>query len=75
MSLAVGLRLGTCEVLGSLRAGGTGEVCRARETGLAECSTDFTSESFGVSPDGKSITLAVVERSFRLMLAEGVDGI
>ena len=31
MALAPGTKLDTCEILGSLGAGGMGEVCRARE--------------------------------------------
>jgi Tol biopolymer transport system component len=42
---------------------------------LAGFAPDFVSESFGISPDGKHVVLAGVQRSFRLMLAENVPGI
>ena len=35
MPLTSGTRLGSCEVLAPLGAGGMGEVCRARDTRLA----------------------------------------
>jgi Tol biopolymer transport system component len=42
---------------------------------LAGFLPDVTTESFGISPDGRRITLAVMERTERLMLAEAVSGI
>jgi Tol biopolymer transport system component len=42
---------------------------------LAGFSPDFVSESFGISPDGTRLTLATLELTNRLMLAEGVSGV
>ena len=42
---------------------------------LAGFSSELTTESFGISPDGRRITLAVLEESARLMLAEGIPGV
>jgi Tol biopolymer transport system component len=42
---------------------------------LAGFSREFITESFGISPDGKRVTIAGLEPSYRLMLAEGVPGI
>jgi serine/threonine protein kinase len=42
---------------------------------LAGFSPDFVSESFGISPDGTRLTLATLELTSRLMLADGVSGI
>jgi len=39
---------------------------------LAGFSSELTTESFGISPDGRRIMLAVMEESARLMLAEGI---
>ncbi len=39
---------------------------------LAGFLPDATTESFGISPDGKRITLALMEHTTRLMLAENV---
>ncbi|MHC4093931.1 MAG: TolB family protein, partial [Planctomycetota bacterium] len=52
-------------------AGGTEQTRRP----LAGFSPEFITESFGVAPDGKQIILSGIRRSFRLMLAEGVEGI
>jgi hypothetical protein len=37
--------------------------------------TLLTTESFGISPDGKQMTLAGWEQFFSLMLAERVPGV
>jgi len=42
---------------------------------LAGFSSDFITESFGFSPDGKRVTIAALEPTQRLLLAEGVPGI
>ena len=42
---------------------------------LAGFSREFITESFGISPDGKHVTIAGVEPSYRVMLAENVPGI
>jgi len=42
---------------------------------LAGFSADFITESFGLSPDSSQIILATVERSRRVLLAEGVAGV
>jgi hypothetical protein len=42
---------------------------------LAGFTHDFTTESFGISPDGDRITIAGLEQTLQLMLAEGVTGI
>jgi Tol biopolymer transport system component len=42
---------------------------------LAGFSPDFVSESFGISPDGKRLTLATLELTSRLMLVDGVSGV
>jgi hypothetical protein len=42
---------------------------------LAGFSPDYVSESFGISPDGTRLTLATLELTSSLMLAEGVSGI
>ena len=42
---------------------------------LAGFSTDYITESFGISPDGKRLTIAALEPTQRLVLAEGVPGI
>ena len=42
---------------------------------LAGFSPDYITESFGISPDGRQITLAAVQVSARLMLAENVPGL
>jgi Tol biopolymer transport system component len=42
---------------------------------LAGFSPDFISESFGISPDGRRLTLATLEFTNRLMLVDGVSGI
>ena len=42
---------------------------------LAGFSNDYTTESFGISPDGRHIAIAGVETSFRLVLAENVPGV
>ena len=52
-----------------------GQDTAATRRPLAGFSSDLTTESFGISPDGRRITLAVQEQTARLMLAEGVKGI
>ena len=42
---------------------------------LAGFSPDFITESFGISPEGSQIIVAGMEKSYRLMLAEGVAGV
>ena len=42
---------------------------------LGGFSREYTTESFGISPDGKRVTIAGVEVSYRVMLAENVPGI
>ena len=42
---------------------------------LAGFSDDFITESFGISPDGRRMTLSTMERAQRLMLADGVSGV
>ncbi len=52
MSLAVGTRLGPYEVLGSLGAGGMGEVYRARDTKLGrEVALKILPEAFAADPE------------------------
>jgi eukaryotic-like serine/threonine-protein kinase len=55
MTLAAGTRLGPYEVLGSLGAGGMGEVCRARDTKLGrDVALKVLPEAFGTDPDRMS---------------------
>jgi serine/threonine protein kinase len=42
---------------------------------LAGFSSDFVSESFGISPDGTRLTLATLELKNHLMLVDGVSGV
>jgi hypothetical protein len=42
---------------------------------LAGFSADYLSESFGLSPDGKKVTLSTLTRFGRLMIAEGVPDV
>jgi serine/threonine protein kinase len=52
MALAVGTRLGAYEVIGSLGAGGMGEVYRARDTKLnREVALKILPEAFATDPE------------------------
>jgi serine/threonine protein kinase len=42
---------------------------------LAGFSPEYLSESFGISPDGRRLTLSTLEQSSNLMLAEGLSGV
>jgi Tol biopolymer transport system component len=42
---------------------------------LAGFSADYTTESFGISPNGTKVTLATLEQTIQLMLAEEVPGV
>ncbi len=42
---------------------------------LAGFSSEYESESFGISPDGTKLTLAAVDETFGLKIAEGVPGV
>jgi dipeptidyl aminopeptidase/acylaminoacyl peptidase len=42
---------------------------------LAGFSPDYISESFDISPDGKRLTLAVLNETFNIMIAEDVPGV
>jgi len=52
-----------------------GEDTSSTRRKLAGFSPEFITESFGISPDGKRVTIAGVEPSYRVMLAENVPGI
>lgn len=52
-----------------------GEDTRGSRRPLAGFSHDYFSESFGISPDGKHLTLATLELTSRLALADGVSGV
>jgi eukaryotic-like serine/threonine-protein kinase len=47
----------------------------ATRRNLAGFSPDYVTESFGISPDGRHLTLSVLRQSSNLMLAEGVSGV
>ena len=52
-----------------------GKDTSATRRALAGFSDDYTTESFGISPDGTKITLATLEQTIQLMLAEDVPGV
>jgi Tol biopolymer transport system component len=52
-----------------------GENTRHTRRKLAGFSSDFVTESFGISPDGSRLTLATLELTSQLMLVDGVSGI
>ena len=68
MSLSAGSRLGPCEILSPLGAGGMGEVCRARDL-------DLPTVSFAISPDGTRILLWQMEPRGDILIADGLAGI
>src|SRR3954453_9259004 len=64
MSLSIGARLGVYEILGTLGAGGMGEVYRARDTRLhREVALKILPEAFARDPD----RLARFEREARVL--------
>ena len=52
-----------------------GKDTSATRRALAGFSDEYVTESFGISPDGAEITLATLEQTLQLMLAEDVSGI
>jgi hypothetical protein len=52
-----------------------GEDTRATRRKLAGFSRDFITESFGISPDGRRMSISTLEGSYSLALAEEVPGI
>jgi len=52
-----------------------GEDTAATRRKLAVFPRELITEPFGLSPDGKRVTIAGVEPSYRVMLAENVPGI
>jgi Tol biopolymer transport system component len=52
-----------------------GEDTAATRRPLAGFHDDLVTESFGLAPDGSSVTIAGVRRTSRILLAEGVPGV
>ena len=53
----------------------SGKDTSATRRPLAGFSNDYTTESFGISPDGRAVAITTVEEIRQIMVADGVPGI